>query len=254
MSNRSFLIIASAFLLAGIIVLFRWRQHTPSPLPAPHQPAVQVARQATNLSTGIITASRTNSPVAALGKVATNYPNFQLRPLPVAYESPHFQWTLADGKDTNVIRELAHNQLEYDRMVEENPSIFKRELVYLRQSPAAIFEQARLTGDPVTQVTLPGVDGQELQFQIVQRDGPASSRRGTFSGHLVGDLNSMVTMAFMDGREAFTVIAPKANIFLVGEPREPGQVIVMAINPSTYGSPSGEGGKDFIKTEPNKKK
>ena len=56
-----------------------------------------------------------------------------------------------------------------------------------------------------------------------------------FSGKLVGNDDSLVTLAFIDGREAFTILSPKENIFLVGEPREDGQVIVKVIDPNTYG-------------------
>jgi hypothetical protein len=174
------------------------------------------------------------------------YASFKQRPFPVAYESARVQWTLADGKDTNVIRELAHNPLEYERMVEENARIFKRQLVYLKEPSAAVFEQAKLTGKPVGQLTLPGVDGQELAFEIVTSDANASGRRGMFSGHLAGNPDSTVTLAFQDGREAFTILSPKDNIFVVGEPREPGQVIVKAIDPNTYGVGPAEGGDDAM--------
>lgn len=169
--------------------------------------------------------------------------------MPVGYESARVQWTLADGKDTNVIRQLAHNRLEYDRMVEENSRIFRRQLVYLKQTTAAVFEQAKLTGAPVRELTLPGMDGQELQFEIAKGDNHGSSRQGMFSGHLVGSPDSLVTLAFQDGREAFTVLAPKENIFVVGEPREPGQVIVKAIDPNTYGLGPPEA-DDAVKTAP----
>jgi len=175
-----------------------------------------------------------NSPVAGTG-VLSNSPDFQERPFPVAYESDKNQWALADGRDPNVIRQLAHNELEYQRMVEENPRIFKRQLVYLKETAAAVFEQAKLAGEPVRQLTLPGVDGQELQFEIVKSQGGDSSRLGMFNGHLAGDNDSLVTLAFMDGRQAYTVISPKEKIFVVGEPREDGQVIVKAIDPETYG-------------------
>ena len=197
----------------------------------------------------------TNAPKSppATAAVLASSPGFQARPFGVAFESPNNQWTSADGKDTNVIRQLAHNPLEYDRMVEENPRIFRRQLVYLKETAAAVFEEAKLTGTPVQRLTLPGVDGQELQFQIVKSDGNGSSRQGMFSGHLAGNTGSLVTLAFQDGREAYTVLSPKENIFVVGEPREPGQVIVKAIDPHTYGAgPAGQG-DDFIKTEPTNK-
>ncbi len=175
------------------------------------------------------------------------YADFQLRPFPVAYESSNFQWTAADGKETNIIRQLAHNPLEYERMVEENPRIFQRELVYLKETAASVFEQARLSGQPVQQLPLPGLDGQEIKF-IIQRSETQSSRHGMMSGQLAGDADSFVTLAFQDGREAFTVLAPKENLYLVGEPREDGQVIVKAIDPNTYGAPPEASADDFINT------
>jgi len=120
-------------------------------------------------------------------------------------------------------------------MVEENSRIFRRQLVYLKETTASVFEAAKLTGKPVQQLTLPGFDGHELQFDIVKSDSNGSSRRGTFNGHLAGNVNSLVTLAFQDGREAYTILSPKDNIFVVAEPREPGQVIIKAINPDTYG-------------------
>lgn len=173
---------------------------------------------------------------------------FQEHPFPVGYESTNSQWTTADGKDTNIIRQLAHNPLEYARMVEENPRIFRRQLVYLKKTAAAVLEDAKLTGTPVKQLTLPGLDGRELQFEITQDDSQGSSRQGMMSGHLAGNPNSRVTFAFQDGREAYTVLSPDDYIYLVGEPREPGQIIVKAIDPNTYGVGPAEAGDDFIKT------
>jgi hypothetical protein len=196
-----------------------------------------------------VTASRTtNSGIASAA--STPSPDFQKRPYPISYETPEIQWTSADGKDTNVIQQLAHNPLEYDRMVQENPRLLKRQLVYLKETAAAVFERAKLTRATVQELTVPGLDGQEFRFQIIQSDSNGSSRHGMFSGRLVGNPDSMVTMAFQDGREAFTVISPKENIFIEGEPREPGQVIVKAFDPNTYGTGPQGGGDDFIKTQP----
>jgi len=199
-------------------------------------------------------ASKSVNPSVAKTTVISNYPDFKMRPLPVGIESTNNQWALADGKDTNVIRQLAHNPLEYARMVDENARIFRRQLVYLKETAAAVFEQARLTDATVTQLTLPGLDGRELTFEIARRQDAGSSRRGMFSGHLVGNADSLVTMAFEDGREAFTILSPKDNVFVVGEPRENGQVIVKAIDPNTYGvGPAPGDADDVIKTGPTKK-
>lgn len=170
------------------------------------------------------------------------------RPFPVACESSNNVWTRADGKDTNVIRWLAHNPLEFARMVEENPRIYRRQLVYLKKTAAAVLEDAKLTGRPVRQLLLPGLDGQELSFQITQDESQGSSRQGMMSGYLAGNPDSRVTFAFMDGREAYTVLSPKDYLYLVGEPREPGQVIVKAVDPNTYGVGPADAGDDFIRT------
>ena len=205
--------------------------------------------------------SKTDSPAALNppGSNPTNSPaarlEFQKRPFAVALANDAFEWTSEDGKDTNVIRRLAHNELEYERMVDENPRIFRRQLVYLKQTAAAVFEQAKLTSARITQLTLPGVDGREFQFEIIRSDADGaagSSRQGQFSGHLVGNTDSLVTLAFQDGREAFTVLSPKENIFLVGEPREDGQVIVKAIDPNTYGQ-GPEDSDDVVKADSTKK-
>ena len=249
-SKQSFALILTGGLLILAVVAF-----IAVILPASRHPAsapkLQPMAHTQPVTTNSPAVSAMTTPAASSSRLPDN-PGFQKRPFPVAYESPNTQWTLADGKDTNVIRQLAHNPLEYDRMVEENPRIFRRQLVYLKEPAAAVFETARLTGTPVQQLTLPGVDGQELQFQIVKSEGNGSSRQGMFSGHLVGNLDSMVTLAFQDGREAFTVLSPKGNIYLVGEPRENGQVIVKAINPDTYGVGPAEA-DDTVKTQPANK-
>src|SRR5690348_13932743 len=227
---------AFAWILAGIVVLAilvaalpAFRKSTPRETQTLTQRSSVVSRAAPPV------VSNSTHPPAVKSTGISNYPDFKLRPLPVGMESTNNQWALADGKDTNVIRQLAHNPLEYARMVDENARIFRRQLVYLKETAAAVFEQAKLTDSPVTQLTLPALDGRELTFEIARRQDVGSSRRGMFSGHLVGNADSLVTMAFEDGREAFTILSPRDGIFVVGEPRENGQVIVKAIDLNTYG-------------------
>ncbi len=238
--NKTFLIMAIVGLVGAIslIKLIQRPQANPPSAPGSHVQSV-----ATNLVT--------QTPVTNVVKTSTtgvlaNYPDFRMRPLPVGIDGTNNQWAVADGKDTNVIRQLAHNPLEYARMVDENPRIFRRQLVYLKETAASVFEQAKLTGASVTQLTIPVMDGRELTFEIARRDGGGSSRQGMFSGHLVGNPDSLVTMAFEDGREAFTILSPKDNVFVVAEPRENGQVIVKAIDPNTYGVGPAPGDADDV--------
>lgn len=241
-----FMVIAIFAITGAIFIGILWDRYHPRPQADHH--SMPLANPSSQIH-------QTNSikSFAATPGVLSNYPDFKERPLPVAYESPKYQFTLENGKDTNVIRKLAHNPLEYQRMVDENSRIFQRQLVYLKETAASVFEQAKLAGQTVHELTLPGID-REMEFEIVKSVGnPGSSRQGMFSGHLAGNDDSLVTLAFQDGREAFTVLSPKDNLFVVGEPRESGQVIVKAIDPNTYGMGPEEQGDDSIKTAPNKK-
>ncbi len=157
-----------------------------------------------------------------------------MRPVPVARESEHYQWTSEDGRDTNVIRTLAHNDLEYKRMVEENARIVRRQLVYRKETAAALVQRARLSREPIRQFALPGLDGREVQFAVIRTDLSPSGQQGSFAGHVAGRADSLVTLAFKGGREAFTVISPSEGLFLQGDPREPGELIVKSISPDTY--------------------
>jgi hypothetical protein len=159
---------------------------------------------------------------------------FQLRPFAVVKETARHQWTDENGRDTNIIRQLAHNELEYQRMVDENARIKRRQLVYRNDTAATVMQRARLSGGPVKQLTLPGFDGQELQFEIQRADLEPSKQSGTFTGQLAGKPGSMVTLAFKFGREAFTVLSPDDGTYLQAHPREPGELIITSFDPDTY--------------------
>ena len=173
-------------------------------------------------------------PATELARREALYPSFRKHPFPVTREANAFSWTSEDGKKPDVIRQLAHNELEFERMAGEDARIYRRQLVYHNMTTDALIESSKLTGQPVSQLTLPGLDGQEVQFEITKSDLSPSGRQGAFSGHVAGRLDSMVTLAFKGGREAFTVLSPSDGIYLVGEPREPGELIVKSINPDTY--------------------
>lgn len=150
------------------------------------------------------------------------------------HETDAFGWTAEDGKNPGVIRQLAHNELEFERMAEESSRIYRRELVYHKETADMLVQRAKSSGQSVQQFALPGLDGQQVQFEVTRSDLSLSGQQGTFSGHIAGRLDSMVTFAFKGGREAFTILSPSDGLCLVGEPREPGELIVKSINPETY--------------------
>jgi hypothetical protein len=179
--------------------------------------------------------SASNPPASITDRPgAARYSWFQRRPLAVASESETYQWTSADGKDLNVIQQLAHNDLEFERMVSENDRIIRRQLVYHKETTEVLVQRARLSGEPLRRLTLPGLDGQEVQFEITATDLSASGQQGAFAGYVTGRPDSTVTLAFKGGREAFTIISPSDVLYLQGDPREPGEIIVKSINPETY--------------------
>lgn len=223
--------IALAFLItfalgAGVVWFGALRRSPAAKILPPENPAAEVASPAPVSISAPTNSFRPASPA--------NFASFQQRPLAVAQESRSHQWTAENGRDTNVIRQLAHNELEYQRMVGESARIERRQLVYRKDTAAAVVERARLTGQPVRQLTLPAFDGEELVFAIARADLNPSGQQGTFTGTLAGRPDAMVTLAFKGGREAFTVLSATDKLYLVGEPRQPGEVIVKQIDPETY--------------------
>lgn len=189
----------------------------------------------TNIASGSGTATQRNAvssptPSQPLPVSAA----FERRPFKPVRESKDFQWTAEDGTDTNVIRRLAHNDLEFTRLAQENARIYRRQLVYHTDGAAAQIERAKATGRSLQQITFPGLDGQEVPIEITRADLNPSGQQGALSGTVAGRSDSMVTLAFKGAREAFTILSPKDNLYLVGEPREPGELIVKSINPETY--------------------
>lgn len=189
------------------------------------------------------------SSSSVVATALTNQPGFQKRPLAVAYESPNTQWTLADGKDTNIIAQLAHNPLEYARMVEENPKIFRRQLVYRKEPITVTIDRARNAGEPVRSFTLPGLDGREYIVEVTQNSVERTRLAGSLAGHLKGRFNSMVSIGFAEGYESFNIFSPDDKIYIVADAREPGEVMLKEIDPAKYGvSPQTEQ-PDFIPTK-----
>ncbi len=171
---------------------------------------------------------------AAEAPATANSQVFQKRPFAVVRSTETSEWTGEDGRNTNVIRRLAHNDLEYQRMLDENTRVLRRQLVYRKQTFTDLLQSAGASGKSVGRLALPGLDGEELSFEIVRAELSPSGNQGALSGRLVGRPDSLVTMAFKQGREAFTVISPSDKIFLQADPREPGELIIKSIDPETY--------------------
>lgn len=221
-------------LVTGAVIAFWRHQHSHA---TGHDEIHALARAipaATNAGFSNATAGSGGPAALELSRRKSLYASFQTHPFAVTRESSAFGWTAEDGKQPDVIKQLAHNELEYERMAEESSRIFRRQLVYHKETADVQIERAKLTGEPVRQLTLPGLDGQEVQFEITKADLSPSGQQGAFSGHVTGRLDSMVTFAFKGGREAFTVLSPSDGLYLQGDPREPGELIVKSINPETY--------------------
>lgn len=156
------------------------------------------------------------------------------RPLPVSVASASHEWTAGDGSNLQVIEQIAHNPEEALRMVEENDRIHRRQLVYRKQTAAAVVREARAANRSVERLILPGLDGRELDFEIVRSDVDAAGQSGSFAGRLAGRPDSMVILSFRGDREAFSVSSPTDDLHLQADPREPGEIIVKHIDPATY--------------------
>ncbi len=247
-SFRSVLAAALVIMAAVSWVVFIF---LPSRHPVPQSvppPVDQAPPDAANLPTQRAATDRMH--LSATGPaVLANNPGFQKRPFPVAIESPKDQWTSADGRDTNVIRQLAHNPLEYERMVGENDKIKRRQLVYLKDPITMVIDRARNAGESVHSFTLPGLDGQEYSVEVTQNTVERTRMAGSLSGHLKGQVNSLVSIGFAEGYESFNIFSPDDKIYIVADAREPGEVMVKEIDPAKYGVFPRTDQPDFIPTK-----
>ena len=175
-----------------------------------------------------------SAPKATASRPADSFPWLRSHPFPAGRTNGGYAWTMEDGKDTNIIRQLAHNGLEYARMVNENATIYRRQLVYHSEAFTLDAQRAVRSGQSVGQVVLPGFDGQELPVTVTRTDLESGGDRGIFYGKLPGRPDSLVTVAFIGAREAFTVVSPQDKLYLSAESREPGEMVVKSVNPAAY--------------------
>jgi hypothetical protein len=207
-----------ALVAVAVIVGFSWLRHGSA---APQSPMVSPATVAAGPTNGATTPSALSSS-AQLQNV-TNV------------GAIHQRFT-TDGKDTNSIRLWAHNELEVQRMLDENDRIYRRQLVVLKETVGAVVERNRLSGETIRQLSLPGLDGQEIAFEVKRADIEPSGLRGMFHGIVAGRPDSMVTLAFKNRTQAFTILSPSDNLYLDVEPHDPGDVIVKSIDLAKYGA------------------
>lgn len=168
-------------------------------------------------------------------------PGVALRPLAAAKESALHVWTAEDARSPEVIRRIAHNSWEERRLLDENARITGRQLVYRKEPVFIALERARAAGQPLSGFMLPGFDGRELEVEVTRADLEPSGLGGTLTGRLPGYGESIVTIAFQQGREAFSVMSPEDGTYLQGHPREPGEIILSRFDPAAYlSTPGGE--------------
>jgi len=233
-SLRNGVVLLAIFAASGVALWWLGSRYSSGTRQRDTPASAGVTRAVTAPTNPIASAGATHAVMSNEAGRMKLFAGFRKHPFAVTQKSADYQWTAEDGKQPDAIRQLAHNELEYERMAEESARISRRQLVYVRETADQLVQQSRLSGEPLRQFTLPGLDGKEFRVEITQTDLSPSGQQGTFSGHLVGHLDSMVTFAFKGGREAFTVLSPSDGTCLVGEPREPGELIVKSINPATY--------------------
>ncbi len=228
------LAVVAAALLAWLGVHWRGRSAPAKPAATAVAPAPQDKMQ-TGATVPV------TSPLIAQTPPSAPAPGVALRPLAVVKESAAHAWTAEDARAPEVVRKIAHNEWEERRLLEENPRITGRQLVYRKEPVFIAVERARAAGETLRAFTLPGFDGRELEVEVMRADLEASGLSGTLTGRLPGLGESLVTIAFKQGREAFTVVSPEDGTFLQGHPREPGEIILSSFVPDTYLSiPGGE--------------
>lgn len=155
-------------------------------------------------------------------------------PLPVAWEGRRFQWAAGDCMEPDILRRLARHEREYERMWEENRRIQRRQLVYIKEPAALLAQRTRVHGHAGQRLLVPGLDGKELEVEIERVDLEPSGQAGVFIGRLVDHPDSLVTLAFESCREAFTVLAPSAGLYLQGHPRQSCEMFVTSFDLDLY--------------------
>ena len=230
MNHKPTLVLGAAMILAtGWVVVVKRDPEAPRTPNLAHTPA----------STPTPTAPPPPAAAAPPAPAVENFSDFALRPFAVTRRSENHEWTEEDGKLPGVIRKLAHNRLEEQKMLGENPAVYRRQLVYRKQAATDLVKEAERSGIPLQTVPVPGFDGTEWMIEVYKVDSVDGGSEGTIYGRLPGQPNSLVTLTFIGPSECFSLLSPDQDLYIQGDPREPGEIIVKKINPSMMGGEEG---------------
>ncbi|MDB6078976.1 MAG: hypothetical protein JWO82_2723 [Akkermansiaceae bacterium] len=161
--------------------------------------------------------------------VATpNRASFRLKPFAISQKSDSFAWTSANGRDPAILHELAHNDLEEDRLSRENAWVEKRQLVYCDDYISNLGNSVANAPADVKSIKLPGFDGQEYDIDVDRTDSPQGAMEWNIAGHLKDRPDTLVSISTVHGYTAIVFITPE--LYIEGDAREPGEVVLNQIN------------------------
>lgn len=86
---------------------------------------------------------------------------------------------------------------------------------------------------------MPGFDGSEWMIDVYKVDSVDGGAEGTIYGRLPSQPNSLVTLTFIGPAECFSLLSPDQDLYIQGDPREPGEIVLKKINPALMGGEEG---------------
>jgi len=211
--------------VTAVAALFLWARLSGSDHTDSHADAVQQVVMAADAPT-------TNAVQPQSQTIHSNIPSPFTS---IEQPEPSPEWTDENGRSTNAIQQIAHNEAEVERMLFENDKIYRRQLVILEDPVVDVVQRSRMTGEPLQELTLQGLDGQDITVEIQHADIDPSGMRGSFYGHVAGRPGSVFSLAFLEERQAYTIISPEDELYLDVEAHDPGDVVVKSIYLEKYG-------------------
>jgi len=221
----------ASIVLVAILFMFNSREQTTTPEVASSHSHDRHDHAAHHTATTPLPTGRKATRTPERGLV---YDDFQLDPFPIKHETSSHKWADADGMQLAVIDQLVHNDLERNRVIEENHWTSSRELVYRKQGTYDFMKEA-LSQDSSGQkeMIIPGPNGREVTMVIVDdsedyQDPTDLADGGVIYGHVKGDENSIVEIGFSETREVgFVIQGDEVWKYFA---REDGQIVLSVIN------------------------